>query len=130
MATHLWGNVPKKNVTWEYLFFLDEIRPISIPLLTIINLSEYKEKMVVQGFMPINELGMNNIINKYGNIISFFDSYSSGISIKDFNFLENLSEKSSGDSDDLAQLDKLSLDKDITIILKDYEQKLSNRSLV
>ncbi|MFA6501473.1 MAG: HNH endonuclease, partial [Parachlamydiales bacterium] len=126
LATHLWGNVPKKNDTWEYMFFLDEIRPISIPLSRIINLSEYKEKMIVQGFTPINELGLNNIINKYGSIVSFFDSYSSGIQTKNAITLDELSQKETLNEEDLEKIDRIFLKGNSNIILKEFEQRLSN----
>lgn len=126
LAGHLWGNVKGKNTTWEYTFFLDEIRPISLPLSVIVDLGEYKEKMIVQGFMPINDMGMKNILNIYGSLTTLFDSYSSGIQTKDFVVLDELSKKDDYKGEDLEKLDKIFLEGNADIILKEFEQRLSN----
>ena len=125
LARNLWGNVPNKNVTWEFTFFLDEIRPISIPLSVIKELAGYKEKMVVQGFMPIDENGMNNILKKYGSLVSFFDAYSSGIPTKDFVLLDELSLEEKPKSASLEEVDKIFSEGNPDIILKEFEQRLS-----
>jgi len=126
LARNLWGNVPDKELTWEYTFFLDEIRPISIPLPVIIDLSKYDEKMIVQGFMPINEEGMTNILKFYGSLTSFFDSYSSGMETKDFIFLDKLSKKEEPSSKDLEKVDKIFTKINPDVLLKEYEQRLSS----
>ncbi len=128
LARQLWGNVPGKSDTWEYTFFLDEIRPIKIPLSKIIKLGEYAEKMIVQGFMPINELGMNNILKTYGSLTSFFDNYSEGIETKDFVLLNEISNKESIDNKDLENIDKIFLKGNSDIILREFEQRLSNET--
>jgi hypothetical protein len=126
LARQLWGNVPNRDVTWEYTFFLDEIRPISIPLSVVIELAGYKEKMIIQGFMPINEEGMTNILKKYGSLPSFFDAYSSGIQTKDFALLDKLSTEGQTNDKDLEEMDKIFLGGNPDIILKEFEQRLSN----
>ena len=125
LARQLWGNVPNKDVTWEYTFFLDEIRPISIPLSVITELANYKKNMVVQGFMPINELGMSNIHKFYGGLTSFFDAYSSGLQTKDFIALEDVSKKETTDAQDLERVDQIFNKGNADIILKEFEQRLS-----
>lgn len=126
LARHLWGNVPTKDVTWEYTFFLDEIRPISMPLSVITDLAKYKKNMIVQGFMPINEEGMSNIINRYGSLTSFFDAYTSGLQTKEFVFLEDLSKKERPSTSDLENIDRIFEKGNPDIILKEFEQRLSN----
>ncbi len=41
LAQFLWGKSSKQKLTWEYTFFIDEIRPTSIPLSVIIDLGKY-----------------------------------------------------------------------------------------
>lgn len=126
LARQLWGNVPNKEVTWEYTFFLDEIRPISIPLSVITDLAGYKKNMVVQGFMPINEKGMQNILKFYGGLTSFFDSYSTGLQTKDFVSLEEISKNEISKAEQLAKLDEIFNKGNAENILKEFEQRLSN----
>jgi len=128
IAHQLWGNVPGKEFTWEYVFFLDELRPISIPLEIIRELSGYKEKMVVQGFMPINEKGMNEIINTYGSLNSFFDNYSQGLSSKDVFTLDNISNKENLNEKEITEIDEITRDKDIDLLLAEWEQRKNNES--
>lgn len=128
LARQLWGNVPGKNITWEYTFFLDEIRPISIPLSAIKELAGYQEKMVVQGFMPINELGMSNILKFYGSLTSFFDSYSSGLQTKEFVVLNEISEKESASTEELEKIDRILNQDNIDVVLKEFEQRLSGET--
>lgn len=128
LARQLWGNVPGKSDTWKYTFFLDEIRPIQIPLEAMIALGEYDEKMIVQGFMPIKPLGMDNIIKTYGSLTSFFDTYSSGIQTKDFVLLDEISKKEEVDVKDLEKIDKIFSQGNPDVILKEFEQRLSGEA--
>ena len=125
LARNLWGNVPKKDITWEYTYFLDNIRPINISLELIKKMADYKDKMIVQGFMPINEEGMTNIINKYGSLTSFFDVFSLGINTEEFVALDNLSNEEKLTPKEYAGVDRIFNHKDIDIILKEFEQRNS-----
>lgn len=128
LARQLWGNDPKKpdkNQTWEFTFFLDEIRPIALPLKVIQQLASYKPKMIAQGFMPINKRGMANIIKYYGSLASFFDSYSPGLQTKDFITLENMSIKDNPSAEDLEKTDAIFNKGNPDEILSEFEQRLS-----
>lgn len=127
LARHLWGNVPGKTHTWEYTFFLDEIRPISVPLQIFKDLGNYKEKFIVQGFMPLNKLGMNNLLKTYGSIQTFLDTYSSGIQTKDYVILNEVSKKESPNGEELEKLDEIFLKGNSDIILKEFEQRLGSQ---
>ena len=126
LAKYLWGNTPGKDTTWEYTFFLDEIRPIKIPLTEIIQLAGYKENMVVQGFMPINEEGLKNIYKTYGSLEALFDSFTAGLRGQDFIKIDRTSTKEQLSGQDLEDLDKVFRSRDFDLILKEYEQRLGD----
>lgn len=131
LARNLWGSVPDKedeNITWEFIFFLDEIRPIQLPLKVVQQLADYEEKMIVQGFMPINEKGMDGIINNYGSLTSFFDAHSTGLQTKDFAELEEASSRDSTEPGDLEKIDEIFNKGNPNVILKEFEQRLSGKT--
>lgn len=128
IGRQLWGNVPDKDLTWEFVFFLDEIRPISIPLNAMRELGGYKEKMVVQGFMPVNERGMNSILSTYGSLVAFFDAYSSGLNSKDIAVLDDISEKNDLNEKEAVEVDKITRDKDLDLLLAEWQQRKSGEA--
>lgn len=123
LARRLWGNVPKEEGTWEYTFFLDALRPINIPLEQIHALGGYKDNMVVQGFMPLNEVGMENLQKIFGSLEAFFGEFSTGLRPKDVLTLRELSKKSSLSSEEQAALDAIIREKNIDAILMELEQR-------
>jgi hypothetical protein len=126
IGRELWGNVPQKEYTWGFIFFLDEIRPISIPLSAVRALGGYKEKMVVQGFMPINEEGMRNLLNTYGSLVAFFDAYSSGLNSKDVAILDEVSEKEVLNDKETVDIDAITRDKNLDLLLAEWQQRKSS----
>lgn len=128
IARQLWGNARGKDYTWEYVFFLDELRPISIPLGVIKELGNYKEKMVVQGFMPIKPEGMEKIVNNYGSLISFFDNYSSGLNSKDVAILDTISQKDNLGIKEAVEVDEITRDKNLDLLLAEWQQRKSGEA--
>lgn len=128
IARKLWGNVKKKNFTWEYLFFLDELRPVSIPFEILKEFGGYKEKMVVQGFMPLNELGMGNLLGSYGSIAAFFDNYTPGLSSKDISVLDRVASKEIVNAKDIEAVDAITREKDLDLLLLEWEQRKSGEA--
>lgn len=70
----LWPPKPHEEA-WSCIFFLEDLKPLYIPITEITDLAEYKRNFIVQGFMPLNEQGTRAIIKKFGNIEKFLDHY-------------------------------------------------------
>ncbi len=128
IARKLWGNVPKKDFTWEYVFFLDELRPILIPLSVVKELGDYKEKMIVQGFVPIKEEAMERILSRYGSLLSFFDNYTPGLRAKDFSVLEEVAEEKELTPKNIVEIDEATRGKDLDLLLLEWEQRKAGES--
>lgn len=54
LAAELWG-YDKTGQTWEYIYFLDEIKSHSIPYIEFNNAAGYDENYVIQGFNVLKE---------------------------------------------------------------------------
>lgn len=65
LAEHLW-EFNSKGETWEYIYFLDEIREHDIPVSLFNDIVGYSEKYLVQGFTVLDE-------DKSGALLSYFD---------------------------------------------------------
>ncbi len=77
LADELWGfqnNKKGTSVSWEYVFFLTDLKPVNIPYKVMADLAEYKGS-VVQGFLPYSSKGIENITKKDGSIENFFNKY-------------------------------------------------------
>jgi len=78
LSDALW---PRKNKNaWGSVFFLDDIREISIPLETLSKIAGYKDNFVPQKFQELKEEAVEKILREYGSMENFFDKES-----KDFN---------------------------------------------
>lgn len=64
LAKSLWG-VNENNETWEYIYFLDNIKNHDIAIQDINRLIGYKENYVVQGFTVLSEEKSELIISEY-----------------------------------------------------------------
>lgn len=126
IARELWGERSKKGDTWEFIYFLDELRPISISLEAMRDLGDYREKMIVQGFIPLKEEGMKNIIEQYGSLASFFDANTPGMRSKDFSLFNEIADKQQLKAEDIEGIDEATRAKDIGILIMQFEQRLSN----
>jgi len=71
MSLALWPR-SKRGKTWPCIFFLEDLRRIQIDISLLAELGGYKSTWKrLQGFQPLNELGMTNIFKKYGTIENF-----------------------------------------------------------
>lgn len=61
---------------WTCIFFLKDLKPIYIPISELANLAGYSKNFIVQGFMPVNDEGVQNIMKKFGDFDSFIKHYS------------------------------------------------------
>ncbi|MDB4130793.1 hypothetical protein N9600_01405 [Flavobacteriaceae bacterium] len=65
LASHLWG-YNNKGYTWEYIYFLDEIRSHNIPYKKFNKAVGYKENYIIQGFGVLDELKSQLVLNEFG----------------------------------------------------------------
>lgn len=75
LADELWGQQRDdkgKPVSWEYVFFLTELKPVKKPYRIMADLAGYKGA-VVQGFLPYSKRGTERIIAQYGSIEEFLN---------------------------------------------------------
>jgi len=73
LADKLWGQQKDKGgepVSWEYVFFLKELREVDKSYSTMAELAGYKGG-AVQGFLPYSQVGVEQIISKYESIENF-----------------------------------------------------------
>lgn len=73
LADALWGPQESENgemVSWEYVFFLKDLREVNINYKVMADLAGYRGD-VVQGFMPYSDTGVQNILTQYGSIENF-----------------------------------------------------------
>lgn len=67
---------PKKGEEpWVCVFFLSDLAPIYLPVSDITDAADYSRNFIVQGFMPLNNAGVNNLKKKYGNLDAFIKNY-------------------------------------------------------
>lgn len=60
---------------WTCVFFLKELQPVYIPISELTDLAGYSRNFIVQGFMPLNEEGVQAILTKFGSIDAFLSHY-------------------------------------------------------
>ncbi len=60
---------------WTCVFFLKDLRPIYIPISELADLAGYSRNFIVQGFMPLNDEGVQNVLNKFGSADAFLSHY-------------------------------------------------------
>ena len=65
LASHLW-NYNNKGETWEYIYFLDEIKNHNIPYKQFNNAVGYKENYIIQGFGVLDESKSKLVFNEFG----------------------------------------------------------------
>lgn len=64
LARALW-NENKEGNTWEFIYFVDELRFLSIPYKEFNKCVGYKENFVIQGFSILDEEKSQNILDQY-----------------------------------------------------------------
>lgn len=105
----LWPPKPGEE-PWTCVFFLKDLKPIHIPISDIREFGGYNARFDrVQGLMPLNELGVNNILKKFKSIDNFLLNYK----IKDLKVIENgdLEEKNEITAHSQAQMLLLKIGK-------------------
>ena len=65
LAAFLW-DYNNKGQTWEYIYFLDEIRNHSIPYIDFNKSVGYKENYIIQGFNVLDELKSKSVFDDFG----------------------------------------------------------------
>ncbi|MEB9879438.1 P-loop NTPase fold protein [Bacillus cereus] len=64
LAKHLWGEM-ENGGSWEYIYFLDEVKNQSIDLSDFNRLLNYEEGYVIQGFRVLDQEKSNIIIEEF-----------------------------------------------------------------
>ena len=73
LADGLWGVRPEGG-SWEYVYFLVDIFEFNLPITKINNQSNGTTTQAqVMGFMRVNDITRDNILNKYGTVEEFFN---------------------------------------------------------
>ncbi len=73
IANELWGPQMGENgtvVSWEYIFFVSDLKPVNKAYKIMADLAGYKGA-VVQGFQPYKEEGVEEIIRQFGSVDNF-----------------------------------------------------------
>jgi len=71
LSEHLW-NVDDDEGTWEYIYFLDEIKKLDIPYSVFNPIAGYKPNNVIQGFSVLDETKSFHIVQQ---LDLFSDTY-------------------------------------------------------
>ncbi len=78
LSLALWPPKPGEE-PWSCVFFLNELKQTNIPISEIAKLSGYSKNFIVQGMMPLNEKGLENILEKYENVEKFISEFSEDV---------------------------------------------------
>lgn len=65
LAAYLW-DYNSKGLTWENIYFVDEVRSHNIPYISFNKAAGYQENYVIQGFNVLDEEKSNNILEEFG----------------------------------------------------------------
>lgn len=71
----LWPPKPGEK-PWTCVFFLEDLRPVYIPITEVADYAGYSRNFIVQGFMPLNDEGTKVIMAKFGSVEKFLKHYS------------------------------------------------------
>jgi hypothetical protein len=68
---------PKKGQEpWTCIFFLENLRPIYLPISKLADYAGYSRNFIVQGFMPLRDEGAQKILKQFGTVDKFLEFYS------------------------------------------------------
>lgn len=70
LAEKLW-KINNEGQTWEYVYFLDNLTEISVPINIFNDILEYQSSFTPYGFYPISEDKVDYLINKFISIDGF-----------------------------------------------------------
>ena len=63
---------PKKGQEpWTCVFFLENIRPVYVPISEMADYAGYSRNFIVQGFMPLRDEAVEKIIERFGTTAYF-----------------------------------------------------------
>tara|TARA_B100000963_G_C22565190_1_gene643318 strand:+ start:455 stop:1408 length:954 start_codon:yes stop_codon:yes gene_type:complete len=65
LAAFLW-DYNSKGETWEYVYFLDEVRNHNIPYVNFNNAVGYKENYIIQGFGVLDKIKSKKVFDEFG----------------------------------------------------------------
>jgi hypothetical protein len=65
LAADLW-DYNAKGLTWENIYFVDEVRSHNIPYISFNKAAGYQENYVIQGFNVLDEEKSNSILEEFG----------------------------------------------------------------
>ena len=65
LARKLWGQ-DSRGQTWEFIYFLDEVKPIQIPYPEFNKVVGYEPNFVIQGFNVLDEAKSDRILEHFG----------------------------------------------------------------
>ena len=72
LARSLWS-VNEEGKTWEYIYFLDELQEIDLPILEFNNALGYKSNYIIQGFNVLEDDKADAVVNLLGETEQTFD---------------------------------------------------------
>jgi MoxR-like ATPase len=61
---------------WTCIFFLGELQPVYIPIGEVAAFAGYSPTFIVQGFMPLDQEGVDRILARFGTLEQFLAHYS------------------------------------------------------
>ena len=132
LALSLWPKSKESGEPWSCVFFVENVRDISLSLEEFNFITGYDMRQV-QGFMKISRPdALGNINNKYGSAESFINSLVVGIKSDDIEKIISLTSKPASDitDEDKSKLDSLTRDKtdeEIQSALELYAEKQLNK---
>jgi len=77
LAKFLW-RVDASGQTWEYMYFLDNLRELSVPVSDFNEVVGYSPNYVPQGFNPISGDKLTPLIEKFGSVDEFLNYLEEG----------------------------------------------------
>jgi hypothetical protein len=77
LAKFLWGT-DSSDQTWEYMYFLNNLRELSVPVSDFNEVVDYSPNYVPQGFNPISGDKLTPLIENFGSIDEFLNYLEEG----------------------------------------------------
>jgi len=77
LAKFLWG-VDSTGKTWEYMYLLNNLKDLSVPVSDFNKVVDYASNYFPQGFMPISGDKLRLLIEKFGSIDEFLNHLEEG----------------------------------------------------
>lgn len=127
LALALWPKNRETGEAWSGVYFVENLRPINLPLAKFNDITGYKFKALM-GFQRVTDDYMENILQRYGDLDSFIESFTTGMKSFQVSELSAIAKKESPDSKDLEKLDTIVGKRDIDEVLEELNLRNKNRS--